>query len=102
MTMNGLLGNNADGKLVIDISTDGNPTVCNGGTHNDSSHNNCANGENPTTEAITAANVARGNGITINALGVGNGINASFLNALVGINPAAPPYRLFPDSQQLY
>lgn len=77
------------GPLVIDISTDGNPTVCDGGTS--SSSNGCGGGENPESAAIAAANDARDMGIKINALGIGNGIDISFLEALVGENPVDTP-----------
>ena len=70
---NDILNNGvAGGKLVIDISTDGQPILCNG-TCNVS----------PTADAIDAANIARANNITVNALGVGAGINTTFLNTLV-------------------
>ena len=79
----------AGSKLVIDISTDGVPTICDGGTS--SSSTNCGVGETPVSAAIAAANAARTDGIIINAIGIGSGISDSFLNALVGINPADDP-----------
>ncbi|MDO6708311.1 DUF1194 domain-containing protein [Photobacterium sp. 1_MG-2023] len=66
-----------DYKFVIDISTDGVPT-----SDNDPG--------DPSTNALIAANAARDLGITINALGVG-GVDQTFLEALVGINPADTP-----------
>jgi hypothetical protein len=48
-------------------------------------------GETPSSAAIAAANAARTDGIVINAIGIGSGISDSFLNALVGINPADDP-----------
>ena len=86
----GLLGNGiASAKMVMDISTDGNPTLCDGGTSSYST--NCPYGSNPTLAAIQAANSSRANGVTINALGVGNYVNSTFLDALVGINPVSNP-----------
>jgi len=78
--VDGLLTNGYDGeKLIIDISTDGVPTEPTGdGTPN-------------TTDdalAIAAADNARAAGVTVNAIGVG-GVDAAFLEALVGLNPAA-------------
>ena len=61
----GLALENGD-RQVIDISTDGVPTT----------------GPN----AITAANTARANGITVNAIGVGN-VDATYLNNLVSGDP---------------
>lgn len=82
LTATGLLNNSFAGdKLVIDISTDGVPTEpTGGGTPN----------ETDDALAITAADNARSAGITVNALGVG-GVDATFLDALVGINPADSP-----------
>lgn len=77
---NGLLNNGFDGdRLIIDISTDGVPTEPTG------------NGTpNPTDDAlaIAAADNARANGVTVNAIGVG-GVNEAFLAALVGEDPPA-------------
>lgn len=64
---NDLLTNGIDGKMVIDISTDGNP---------------CCAGDSMTL-ALAAGDAAQAAGITINALGVGDGINQTFLNNLV-------------------
>jgi hypothetical protein len=82
-----LLDNGFNGeRLVIDISTDGVPTEPNGdGTPNQADRD----------LAIAAADAARAAGITVNALGVGGDIDAAFLNALVGINPAAVPEGFF-------
>ncbi|MCC7259356.1 MAG: DUF1194 domain-containing protein [Gammaproteobacteria bacterium] len=85
-TRPGLLDNGFTGdKLVIDISTDGVPTLPNGaGTPNAADR----------ALAIAAANAARASGITINAIGVGN-LDATFLAALVGTDPAAEPAGFF-------
>lgn len=82
LTATGLLNNGINGdRLVIDISTDGVPTLPSGnGTPNQTDRD----------LAIAAANNARAAGITVNALGVG-GVDATFLDALVGINPSATP-----------
>lgn len=82
LTATGLLNNGINGdRLVIDISTDGVPTLPTGsGTPNPTDR----------TLAIDAANAARQAGITVNALGVG-GVDTTFLDALVGINPSATP-----------
>jgi hypothetical protein len=64
---NGITGS----KLTIDISTDGNPTAC---------LDPCVN---PVSDALAAADTARSNGITINAIGVGNSISTTFLSNLV-------------------
>ncbi|KDM89853.1 DUF1194 domain-containing protein [Photobacterium galatheae] len=66
-----------DYKFVIDISTDGVPTSSN-------------SGGSATTAALNAADAARDLGVTINALGVG-GVDQTFLEALVGINPSDTP-----------
>lgn len=82
----GLLDNAFAGdKMVIDISTDGVPTLPNG-----------AGAPNATDRAlaIAAADAARAAGITVNAIGVGN-LDATFLAALVGTEPAAVPAGFF-------
>ncbi|MEI8593708.1 vWA domain-containing protein [Photobacterium sp. Hal280] len=66
-----------DYKFVIDISTDGVPTSDN-------------SPGDPDDNALAAANAARDAGATINAIGVG-GVDQTFLEALVGINPADTP-----------
>ncbi|RMF96995.1 MAG: VPLPA-CTERM sorting domain-containing protein [Gammaproteobacteria bacterium] len=85
-TIPGILNNGIDGdRMVIDISTDGVPTEPNG------------NGTpNPLDDqlALDAADAARAAGITVNALGVG-GVDATFLTALVGQNPASSPEGFF-------
>jgi hypothetical protein len=86
LTATGLLNNAFAGDvLVIDISTDGVPTEPNGdGTPNQ-----------PDSDlAIAKANEVRGAGITLNAIGVG-GLDAAFLEALVGVDPAATPRGFF-------
>ena len=86
----GITNNGVDGDAqVIDISTDGQPTLPTG------------NGEdppqpfpNPTDDAlaIAAADAARALGVTVNAIGVlGDGIDVDFLEALVGVDPLATP-----------
>jgi hypothetical protein len=80
-------------KLVIDVSTDGAPTVCDGGVSGQD--DGCGAGETSGSAARAAADAARDNGITVNALGVGRGIGTTFLNALVGINPADTPTGFF-------
>jgi len=80
-------------KLVIDVSTDGAPTVCDGGVSGQD--DGCGAGETSDSAARAAADAARDNGITVNALGVGRGIGTTFLNALVGINPADTPTGFF-------
>ncbi|MDT8385087.1 MAG: DUF1194 domain-containing protein [Gammaproteobacteria bacterium] len=89
---NDILTNGIDGaKTVIDISTDGNPTTCAGvDPHTSASCNTTADGD-----ARLAANAARDANITINALGVGSGIDQNYLQALVGINPADTPTGFF-------
>jgi len=60
----GILGNGINGdRLVIDVSTDGLP--------------NAGGGENG---ANLAATNALASGITVNAIGVGTGVNSDFLN----------------------
>lgn len=82
----GILGNGVDGdKLVIDISTDGLPNVC-------ESDPFCAD---PEGEAVAAANAARDSGIIVNALGVGDSIGSDFLEALVGQDPVDNPQGFF-------
>jgi Protein of unknown function (DUF1194) len=87
LTATGLLNNAFQGtRLVIDISTDGVPTEPNGdGTPNATDR----------ALAIAAADAARAAGITVNAIGVGDQLDAPFLEALVGINPAATPPGFF-------
>ena len=82
----GLLNNGIDaGRLVIDISTDGVPTLPNGeGTPNEADDE----------LAQAAASAARASGIIVNAIGVG-GVDAAFLSALVGQNPAESPEGFF-------
>jgi hypothetical protein len=75
-----------DDKMVMDISTDGLPNVCQGGTGTSSSLNNCG-GESAATVAIAAADLARDAGITVNALGVGSSIGTTFLTNLVDGTP---------------
>lgn len=84
----GLLSNNFDGDfLVIDISTDGDPTE----------PNSNGNRENPPSAAnmmddalaIASADTARANGVTVNAIGVGPDVNLDLLEALVGFDPMA-------------
>lgn len=62
-------------KAIIDISTDGNPTRC---------APKCFGQSNTTSgsddAAISAATYANNNGVTVNAIGVGNGIGATFLS----------------------
>ena len=92
VAMNDLLGNGiSSGKMVIDISTDGNPTTCAGADP----HNSGSCNSSPDADAIAAANAARDEGITINALGVGGNIDQTYLNALVGINPVDTPTGFF-------
>lgn len=82
----GLLDNAFSGdRMVIDISTDGVPTLPNG-----------AGAPNAADRAlaIAAADAARAAGITVNAIGVGN-LDATFLAALVGSDPAAVPAGFF-------
>lgn len=85
--MNSLMDNSIDsGKMVIDISTDGRPTVCDGGTYGGGVDTNCDSGETPRSAALAAADLARSNGITVNALGIG-GIDVTFLQDLVSGTP---------------
>jgi hypothetical protein len=85
--MNSILGNGIDGgKLVIDISTDGDPTICDGGTSGNAATGRACDSPSttaPEAQAIDAADAARLNGITVNAIGVGAGVQAAFLNNLV-------------------
>ncbi|KMV32178.1 hypothetical protein AB733_01145 [Photobacterium swingsii] len=75
-----LLNNMIDSdKMIIDISTDGQP-CCSSSSEAD---------------ALASADAARDQNVTINAIGVGNGINATFLTQLVGINPADTPTGFF-------
>jgi hypothetical protein len=82
--LSAITASNGDG-FVIDISTDGNPTVCDGGT--DGNNTNCEVGETPESAALVAADAARSAGITVNAIGVGNGVGTSFLADLVDGTP---------------
>lgn len=83
----GITNNGIDGQiLVIDISTDGNPSEPNG------------NGMSPSPLdeqlAVEAADAARGAGVTVNALGVsgfGGAPTLSFLEELVGVDPEKDP-----------
>ena len=87
-SFDGLLDNGFDGDfLVIDISTDGDPTEpnSNGNRENPPSANNLLDDQ----LAIASADNARANGVTVNAIGVGPDINSALLAALVGDNPAA-------------
>ena len=86
-TVAGLLNNSYDGDaLVIDISTDGVPTEPNGdGTPNTADE----------ALALAAADEARANGVTVNAIGVGDQIGADFLSALVGLDPAVDEFQGF-------
>ncbi len=85
----GLLNNGINGdKLVIDISTDGQPTACAG--YVDPSQRGCGSASSGTTiatvaksRALAAATDARNSGIFVNALGVGGFVQPSFLNELV-------------------
>lgn len=87
LTATGLLNNAFNGdKLVIDISTDGVPTEPDGnGTPNAGDR----------ALAIAAADAARAAGITVNAIGVGNELDAALLEALVGLDPASAPTGFF-------
>jgi hypothetical protein len=86
LTATGLLNNAFNGDaLVIDISTDGVPTEPNGGGDPNQADSDLA---------IAKANEIRSSGITINAIGVG-GLDTEFLEALVGVNPAASPGGFF-------
>jgi Protein of unknown function (DUF1194) len=89
-TRPGLLNNGFNGdKLVIDISTDGVPTLPNA-----NGNPNIPEAEIDRALAIAAADAARAAGITVNAIGVGN-LDATFLAALVGEDPAATPGGFF-------
>ncbi len=68
----GILNNGIDGqKMIIDISTDGNPTNQDGQLTPQARQ-----------DAITAANNARSNDITVNAIGVDDAISLDFLEDL--------------------
>lgn len=85
----GILTNGySSSKAVIDISTDGNPTWCYNTTTASSYSCSQATAQ---SQAIVQADAARSNGIVLNAIGVGSGINSTFLDALVGINPVSTP-----------
>ncbi len=85
-TVSGINNNGIDSdRQVIDISTDGVPTEPNGnGTPNEADD----------ALALAAADAARGLGFVVNAIGVG-GIDADFLEALVGIDPVKDPTGFF-------
>jgi hypothetical protein len=86
----GILNNGFNGdRLVIDISTDGVPTLPNAG-----GNPNIPEAQVDRALAIAAADAARAAGITVNAIGVGN-LDATFLAALVGENPAKTPQGFF-------
>jgi len=83
----GITNNGIDGEvMVIDISTDGDPTEPNG--------NGTPNPEDDAL-AIAAADAARAAGVNVNALGVKSfgqqGPDLAFLDALVGIDPVSGP-----------
>ena len=63
----GFADNSVDGRMVIDISTDGDP---------------CCSG-NSVGAAYAAGDAARAAGVTVNALGIGSGVNQTFLTNLV-------------------
>ena len=65
--VSGFSDNAVDGRLVIDISTDGNPC--------------CSS--NSVSAALAAGDAARSQGVTVNALGIGNGVDQTFLTNLV-------------------
>ena len=93
VAMNDLLSNGiSSGKMVIDISTDGQPTRCAAGDPH--FYTSCSSAT-ADARARIAANAARDRDITINALGVGNNIDQNYLRALVGINPADTPTGFF-------
>ena len=76
---------NEDGdKQIIDISTDGVPTICTGGSS--AASPNCPGGENPVSFALGAADDARAAGIQVNAIGVGS-VDETFLDDLVTGDP---------------
>lgn len=101
-----ILNNGYDSdKMVIDISTDGVPTICDGGTSSSNANNGCdtAGGETPISAAIAAANAARDSGIFVNAIGIGDSISEDFLEELVGLDPLDTPtgfYVLAPSYEQ--
>ena len=83
----GITNNGIDGEaLVIDISTDGDPTEPNGDGMPNAADD---------ALAIAAADDARSQGVTVNALGVKSfgqqGPDLAFLNELVGADPIASP-----------
>ncbi len=87
-TVPGLLNNAYNGDVLeIDISTDGVPTLPN--AHGDPNLEPQASQDRAL--AIAAANAARAAGITINAIGVGSGVDTAFLTSLVGIDPTSAP-----------
>lgn len=89
--LNSMLNNGiASDKMTIDISTDGQPNTCMNPNNPSSSGTSCSTAT-AQAQAFTQANIARGNGITVNALGIGSSINSSFLQALVGISPSSSP-----------
>jgi hypothetical protein len=93
-TRPGLLNNEFQGdRLVIDISTDGVPTLPNAG-----GNPNIPEAAIDRELAIAAADAARAAGITVNAIGVGN-LDATFLAALVGEDPAKTPGGFFVTAQ---
>ncbi|KZX81676.1 hypothetical protein A3715_06645 [Oleiphilus sp. HI0009] len=77
---NSITSNSIDGdSLIIDISTDGFPNVC----------GNACGGESAYDAAISAATTANSNGITVNAIGVGDALtNASGQNFLTSLTTA--------------
>ncbi len=90
----GILSNGIDSaRRVIDISTDGVPTICDGGVS--SSSNGCGPDRTPTSAALAAAVDARNNGVVVNALGVGRGVDSSYLTALVAAGSGLPQAGFF-------
>ena len=90
-TAPGILNNGFEGdRLVIDISTDGVPTLPAG----DSPPGGAQPNDEDRADALAAANEARGESIVVNAIGVG-GIDSAFLTSLVGIDPAETPEGFF-------
>ncbi|MDR9426215.1 MAG: DUF1194 domain-containing protein [Marinobacter sp.] len=80
----GIVGNGVDGsKMVIDVSTDGQPNTCTPF---------CSDSE---AEAVNQADAARDSGITVNALGVGSFLDDDFLEELVGLDPIDNPQGFF-------
>ena len=65
--VSGFSDNSVNGRMVIDISTDGDP---------------CCSG-NSEAMALQAGDAARAQGVTVNALGIGGGVNQAFLTDLV-------------------